>query len=298
LRMLPALNQLYHVQGSILFYSGSIKEVERWLGLPSYPGQPFGTVEFSDLHEGVRFVDVRLKYDNGKEALKGVSFEVPAGQTVALVGASGSGKSSAASLLLRLRTPTGGKILVDGTDYWEFTAPSWHRAVAVVEQEAFLFHDTLAANVAFGLDNVSEAEIERALRLANLMDVVRGLPEGLRTVVGERGATLSGGQRQRLAIARALVRNPQILILDEATSALDSVSERLVQAALESATRDRTTLVIAHRLSTIRHAHRIVVLAEGAVAEQGTWEELVAREGAFAELLRGTHPGEAVVAAG
>lgn len=297
LRLLPALNQLYQIQGSALFYSGSVKEVERWLGLPRYPGKPFGTLEFPGVARGIRFDGVRLTYDNGKEALKGVTFEVPAGQTVALVGSSGSGKSSAASLLLRLRTPTAGEILVDGTDYWEFTARSWHGAVAVVEQEAFLFHDTLAANVAFGLENVPGAEIERALRLANLMDVVRGLPEGLATVVGERGAMLSGGQRQRLAIARALVRNPQILILDEATSALDSVSERLVQAALESATRDRTTLVIAHRLSTIRHAHRIVVLAEGVVAEQGTWDELVARNGTFAELLRGTHAGEAVTAA-
>lgn len=298
LRLLPALNQVYQIQGAALFYSGSIKEVERWLGLPAYPGQPFGTREFTGLRAGIRFDDVRLTYDNGKEALKGVSFEVPAGQTVALVGASGSGKSSAASLLLRLRTPTAGKILVDGTDYWEFSASSWHRAVAVVEQEAFLFHDTLAANVAFGLENVSQADIERALRLANLMDVVHGLPKGLQTIVGERGATLSGGQRQRLAIARALVRDPQILILDEATSALDSVAERLVQAALESATRNRTTLVIAHRLSTIRHAHRIVVLAEGRVVEQGTWDELVVRGGAFAELLRGTHPGGDIVATG
>ncbi|MFN0067588.1 MAG: ABC transporter ATP-binding protein [Limisphaerales bacterium] len=297
LRLLPALNQLYQIQGSALFYSGSVKEVERWLSLPRYPGQPFGTREFTGVTFGIRFDDVRLTYDNGKEALKGVSFEVPAGQTVALVGVSGSGKSSAASLLLRLRAPTSGKVLVDGTDYWEFTAPSWHRAAAVVEQEAFLFHDTLAANVAFGLENVTNDEIESALRLANLMDVVRDLPQGLATVVGERGATLSGGQRQRLAIARALVRNPQILILDEATSALDGVSERLVQSALESATRDRTTLVIAHRLSTIRHAHRIVVLADGAVAEQGTWEELVGRNGAFAELVRGTHPGEVVTAA-
>jgi ABC-type multidrug transport system fused ATPase/permease subunit len=157
--------------------------------------------------------------------------------------------------------------------------------VAVVEQEAFLFHDTLASNISYGYDHCSEADVKQAVADVFLDDVVNELPEGLKTVVGERGTLLSGGQRQRLAIARALVRQPRIMILDEATSALDNISERQVQAALERATTGRTVLVIAHRLSTIRNADHIVVMEEGKIAEQGTWDELVARKGLFEKLV-------------
>ncbi|MHB8520754.1 MAG: ATP-binding cassette domain-containing protein [Limisphaerales bacterium] len=170
---------------------------------------------------------------------------------VGVVGASGSGKTTIANLLLRFRRPTTGHITVDGRDYWDFSAESWHCAVAVVEQEAFLFHDTMAQNIAYGFPEVSEEAVLDAVRLANLEDVVKALPDGLNTIVGERGMMLSGGQRQRLAIARALVRNPKILILDEATSSLDTLSERQVQAAPEKPTERRTILVITHRLSTI-----------------------------------------------
>ena len=181
--------------------------------------------------------------------------------------------------------PNAGRIVVDGNDYWEFSADSWHGSVAVVEQEAFLFCDTLARNIAFGFPEVSAEAIRTAVRQAQLEDLVKGLPEGLETVVGERGMTLSGGQRQRLAIARALVRDPKILILDEATSALDPLSERLVQSALEDATQGRTVLVIAHRLSTIQHADHIVVLDKGRAVEQGTWRELQAKGGLFTKLV-------------
>ena len=238
------------------------------------------------MRDSIVFENVKLTYETGKEALRGISFRVPAGQMVALVGASGSGKTSAASLLLRLRAPTSGRILVDGVDYWEFSPASWHRRVAIVEQEAFLFNDTIRANVAFGVPDASEVDIQEALRRAHLTEVVGSLPQGLETEVGERGTTLSGGQRQRMAIARALVRHPQVLVLDEATSALDTVSERQVQAALETATQDRTVVVIAHRLSTIRNADHIVVLEKGEIAEQGTWEELIARNRAFARLVQ------------
>jgi ABC-type multidrug transport system fused ATPase/permease subunit len=187
--------------------------------------------------------------------------------------------------LLRLRQLTAGRITVDGQDYWEYSAASWHRAIGVVEQEAYLFHDTMAHNIAYGFSEATPQAIQAAVKLAHLEDLVAGLPDGLDTVVGERGALLSGGQRQRLAIARALVRNPQILILDEATSALDSVSERQVQIALEEAMARRTVLVIAHRLSTIRNADHIVVLDKGRVVEQGTWDQLQQNQGPFARLL-------------
>ncbi len=286
LRLLPLVNQLYGLQGHILFLAPGVAEVEKWLESPQYPARPFGTRIFHDVEKAVEFENVSYTYPNGTRALVDVSFKMPAGKTVALVGASGSGKSTAATLLLRLRTPTSGRIAVDDHDYWDFSASSWHGFVAVVEQEAFLFHDTMARNIGYGFPEVSMQQIEEAVRLAYLEDVVNQLPDGLDTVVGERGTLFSGGQRQRLAIARALVRNPQVLILDEATSALDNISERQVQAALEKALQGRTVLVIAHRLSTIRNADHIVVLNEGRVLEQGTWDKLVALSGNFEKLVQ------------
>jgi ABC-type multidrug transport system fused ATPase/permease subunit len=187
----------------------------------------------------------------------------------------------------RLRAPSGGRITVDGRDCWEFSAESWHRATALVEQDAFLFHGTLRENILYGCDDVGEAALARALAAAHLADVVTSLPDGLDTLVGERGAMVSGGQRQRIAIARAVIRNPSILILDEATSHLDAVSEQLVQQALHNAARDRTTIVIAHRLSTIRDADRLIVLEDGRIAEQGTWDSLATAGGVFERLIRG-----------
>lgn len=281
LRLLPLLNQMYSLQGHVIYMAGGVKEVEKWLDSPQHPHRPYGNEEFSGVREAIRFEDVSYAYPNGTEALKHVSFELPAGRMVALVGASGSGKSTIASLLLRFRRVTEGCIRVDGKDCWEFTADSWHQSVAIVEQEAFVFHDTLRANIAYGYPAATTADIERAVQAANLQDVVKGLPEGLDTVVGERGSMLSGGQRQRLAIARAIVRQPRVLILDEATSALDSISEQLVQSALNEASKGRTVLVIAHRLSTIKHADEIVVLERGEVSERGTWDELLAHHGKF-----------------
>ena len=175
---------------------------------------------------------------------------------------------------------------MDGRDYWDFSSESWHRATALVEQDAFLFHGTLRENIVYGCEGVTDAAVAAALATANLQDVVAGLPDGLDTLVGERGAMVSGGQRQRIAIARAVIRNPAILILDEATSHLDAVSEQLVQQALLNASRGRTTIVIAHRLSTIREADALIVLERGRLAEQGTWESLEAAGGVFQSLLR------------
>lgn len=286
LRLLPLINQIYSYQGHVLFMAGGVKKVKDWLNTPVFPRRHFGSRVFEGPKEGIRIEHVSFEYSDGKRALSDVSFEIPAGKTVALVGRSGSGKSTLASLLLRFRAPSSGRILADGLDYWEWSSESWHRRVAVVEQEAFLFHDTFARNIAFGIEHPSQESLQRVVRQTQLEDVVAALPDGLQTIVGERGATLSGGQRQRLAIARALIREPALLILDEATSALDPLSEREVQMAIEAATSQRTVLVIAHRLSTIRNADHIVVLDEGCVAEQGSWQVLMERKGIFSQLVQ------------
>jgi subfamily B ATP-binding cassette protein MsbA len=287
LRLLPLVSQLYGLHGQMLYLGAAARAVGEWMRLPVFPEIPFGNSS-PKIERGIEFRDLRHAFPNGTVALDGVSFHVPAGQTVALVGSSGSGKSTLAALMLRLRRPSAGHILIDGQDYWDFSPQEWHRTVGVVEQETFLFHDTIRNNVAYGCPEATETDIWRALETARLADFVQMLPDGLDTMVGERGAMLSGGQRQRLAIARALVRNPKILVLDEATSALDTVSERQVQAALEDARQGRTVIIIAHRLSTIQSADKIVVLDHGRVIEQGSWLELAEAEGAFADLLQAT----------
>jgi subfamily B ATP-binding cassette protein MsbA len=286
LRVLPLLNQLYGLQGHLLYLAGGVREVQLWLDTPVYPQRAFGTRVYTPVRDALRFERVSYTYPNGATALHDVEFAVPTGQTVAIVGASGSGKSTLAALLLRFRTPTRGSITVDGVDYWEYSPESWHRATALVEQDAFLFHGTLRENIVYGFDRATPAAIQRAIEVANLSDVVAQLPQGLDTLVGERGAMVSGGQRQRIAIARAVIRDPSILILDEATSHLDAVSEQLVQQALVNASRGRTTIVIAHRLSTIREADKLIVLEHGRVVEQGTWGALETAGGTFQRLLR------------
>jgi ATP-binding cassette, subfamily B, bacterial MsbA len=287
LRLLPLLNTLYSMQGHLFYVAGGIREVDQFLSTPVYPERPFGTIEYPGLRTALRLEGLGYTYGTGTQALIDVDFEVRAGQTVAIVGSSGSGKSTLASLLLRLRAPTVGRITVDGVDYWRFSAESWHRSISLVEQDAFLFHGTLRENVLYGWQNVTEGALENAIAAANLSDMVAALPAGLDTLVGERGAMVSGGQRQRIAIARAIVRDPSILVLDEATSHLDSVSEQLVQQALNNAARGRTTIVIAHRLSTIRDADWIVVFEHGRIVEQGTWVTLQAAKGTFDRLVHG-----------
>jgi subfamily B ATP-binding cassette protein MsbA len=286
LRLLPLLNQLYGLQGHLLYLAGGVREVQVWLDTPVYPSRPFGTRAYTPLRSTIHFDRISYTYPNGAVALRDVDFTVPVGQTVAIVGPSGSGKSTLAAILLRFRPPTDGRVTVDGIDYWEYSPDSWHRATALVEQDAFLFHGTLRENIAYGFAGATPDAIQRAIEVANLADVIAALPQGLDTLVGERGAMVSGGQRQRIAIARAIIRDPSILILDEATSHLDSVSEQLVQQALMNASRGRTTIVIAHRLSTIREADKLIVLEHGRLVEEGTWEALEASGGAFQRLLR------------
>jgi len=211
--------------------------------------------------------------------LHGVSFSAEPGQRIALVGPSGAGKSTMASLVLRFYDPVGGAVLIDGKDAREYPLTALRDRMAIVPQEVLLFGGTIRENIAYGKPGAGQAEIEAAARKANAHAFIAGFPQGYDTVVGERGVQLSGGQRQRIAIARAVLKDPAILILDEATSALDSESERLVQEALDELMKGRTSLVIAHRLSTIRHADKILVLDHGRVVESGTHDELIAQQG-------------------
>ncbi|HEY8211258.1 MAG TPA: ABC transporter ATP-binding protein [Myxococcaceae bacterium] len=242
--------------------------------------------EAPPLQGALAFEGATVSYDDRRDALRGLTLEVPAGRTVALVGASGSGKSTVFATVLGFVQPRKGRVLWNGRDVAELSRRSIRERLAWVPQEPILFAGTVRQNLAFGRAGATEAELWEALRRAHADELVRALPRGLEEAVGERGALLSGGQRQRLAIARAFLRDPSLLLLDEPTSALDAASEREVQAGLQELRQGRTTLVIAHRLSTVRHADLIYVLEAGQVVERGSHEELVAREGRYTALLR------------
>jgi ATP-binding cassette subfamily B protein len=239
------------------------------------------------VHQGVvRFEDVRFGYEPARGILHGVSFEIPAGATVAVVGPSGAGKSTLARLLYRFYDVTGGRITIDGQDIRQVTQASLRQAIGIVPQDTVLFNDTVGYNIAYGRPGASTDEVVAAARAAHIHDFIAGTPRGYETMVGERGLKLSGGEKQRVAIARTLLKNPPILIFDEATSALDSANERAIQAEIRAAARGKTALVIAHRLSTVVDAQAIVVLEDGRVAETGTHEQLLARGGRYAQMWR------------
>ena len=241
--------------------------------------------ELKGLRDKIEFRHVHFSYDGTREVIDDISFEIRRGQTVALVGPSGGGKSTLSELLPRFYDPTSGEILIDGISLRDYTQDSVRAHMSVVAQDTVLFNDTIEGNIAMGRPSATHEEIVEAAKVANADSFIRECPEGYGTNIGDRGVKLSGGQRQRLSIARAVLKNPDILILDEATSALDTESEKLVQDALNNLLKGRTSVVIAHRLSTIHNADKIIVVDHGRIAEQGTHAELMARNGIYAKLI-------------
>jgi subfamily B ATP-binding cassette protein MsbA len=245
-----------------------------------------GATVFDGIEGEVVFEHVHFRYGEGDRVLEDVSFHVAPGEMVALVGPSGAGKTSIANLLCRFYDPENGRVLVDGHDLREVQVQSLRKHIAVVLQDTFLFNTTVRENLRYGKPGASEEEMVRAAKTAYAHAFIRDLPAGYDTEIGERGVKLSGGQKQRLALARAILADPRILILDEATSAVDAEAEYLIQQALEEVLKGRTALVIAHRLSTIREADRIVALEEGCIREVGSHSDLLAREGLYSQLYQ------------
>lgn len=284
LAMISPIKGLSEVNSKVAVGLGAADRVFGLLDTPPSITDRPGARDLRPLADAIRYEQVDFAYEEGEPVLKDVSFEVRRGEVVALVGASGAGKSTALDLLARFHVPGGGRITFDGADIRDVSVTSLRAQLGIVTQETILFHDSVRANIAYGRPGATDEEIEAAARAAHAHDFIGRLPEGYATVIGDRGVRLSGGERQRLAIARALLRNPPVLLLDEATSSLDTESERLVQDALDRLMKERTVLVVAHRLSTVQHADRICVFDAGRIVQTGTHSELLAREGQYRRL--------------
>jgi ATP-binding cassette, subfamily B, bacterial MsbA len=284
--MLPALRRLANVQANMQRGLSAAEDLFEIIDLPPEPDH--GTLVLDRTRGELSMHGIRLVYPRSEaEALRGVDLHCAPGTVTALVGRSGSGKSSLVSLLPRFYAPSAGQIMLDGQNYEAYTLASLRRQIGWVGQSVVLFDGSVADNIAYGeLSGASEADIIAAAEAANAMEFIARLPQGIHTQIGQAGNTLSGGQRQRIAIARAILKNAPILVLDEATSALDTESERLIQQALQRLMKDRTTLVIAHRLSTIEGAQQIAVMDQGRIVERGTHAELLALGGHYAALHR------------
>lgn len=240
-----------------------------------------------DIYGEFDFKDVTFRYNNiDRPVLHNLNLHVDKGETIALVGESGAGKSTILNLVIGFNQVNSGEVLIDGHNMKDIDLRSYRKHLAVVPQTSILFSETIRDNITYGVDNVDEATLDEIVKAANLTDLINSLPDGLDTMVGEHGGKLSGGQRQRISIARALIRNPKVIVLDEATSALDSISEKLIQEALNNLTKDRTTFIVAHRLSTIKDADKIAVIADGHCVEYGTYDELMNLKGEFYQMKK------------
>jgi subfamily B ATP-binding cassette protein MsbA len=278
-RAMPVIHQLNSQRGNWAKNQAALENIAALLRRDDKPYLEDGPDEAPALREAITFEDVHFAYEPGEPVLEGVSVRIPRGQTTALVGATGAGKSTLADLIPRFYDPTAGRVCYDGVDVRTFTAQSLRARMAVVSQNTYVFNDTVHANIAYGDPDASFEQIVEVADQANALGFIEDMNDGFDTVLGERGVKLSGGQRQRVAIARALLRDPEILILDEATSALDSVTEKQVQDSLARLMRGRTVVAIAHRLSTIEDADQVVVLEEGRIVEQGGYRKLLERRG-------------------
>ena len=278
-RLMPIVRQVNGARAQFSNFQGALHSIKELLRTDNKPYLEDGKLLFTSLKRGIEFVSVDFGYEPNHLVLHNITLAINRGETTALVGASGAGKSTLADLIPRFYDPTEGNILIDGIDLRKLEIKSLRRKLAVVSQDTFIFNTSVQNNIAYGIEGATDAEICEAARLANALEFILELPEGFDTQLGDRGVRLSGGQRQRIAIARALLRDPEILILDEATSALDSVSERLIQESLEKLAVGRTVIAIAHRLSTIVRADKVVVLEQGCIVEQGTYQELLKLRG-------------------
>jgi ATP-binding cassette, subfamily B, bacterial MsbA len=286
-RLQPQVKSLENARVGLTALTSSVAEVMAFLDRGDKPYIRSGSLPFRGLRQGISLESVSFSYNpEEKPALQDVSIQIPCGKTTALVGPSGAGKSTLINLICRFYDATAGEIYVDDLPLRQLDLTSWRRRIAIVSQDVHMFSTTIRDNILYGRLEASEAEVVAAAKQANAHEFILGLPRGYDTKVGDRGIRLSGGQRQRIALARAIIRQPQILILDEATNALDSISEHLIQEALQTFSQNRTVIVIAHRLSTIEEADQIVVLKAGQVLEQGTLPQLLTMNGLFAQLYR------------
>ena len=285
-QIIPPVKQITQAYNSIQKGVASEERINKILLAENSITETEKPIEIKSFHHQIEFRDVSFAYTKGDSGhvLQHINLIIPKGKTIALVGQSGSGKTTLTDMIARFYDSDEGEILFDDINIKQATLKSVRHLLGMVSQEPVLFNDSIFNNIAFGLENISEKDVMEAARIANAHDFIMQMPEGYKTNVGDRGTKLSGGQRQRISIARAVLKNPPVLILDEATSALDSENERMVQDALQKLMQNRTTVVIAHRLSTIVHADEIIVLEKGRIIERGSHKELLEKNGAYRRL--------------
>lgn len=282
--MIAPIVQMSNIGSQLTEALAGLDRTEELMNMTAEEDNQDRSIELDSLKGDIEFNDVSFSYEEGKQILHNINFKAPAGSVTALVGSSGSGKSTIAGLSATFLTPQSGKVTIDNQDLSRVKLSSYRQYLGVVLQDEFLFEGTIRENIMFPRPNATEAELQNAVKAAYVNEFTDRFDEGLETLIGERGVKLSGGQRQRLAIARAILANPKIIILDEATSSLDTQSEALIQKSLAELIKDRTTIVIAHRLSTIRKADQILVIEAGHIVERGTHDQLIASEGRYYEL--------------